>query len=506
MLLAQLRLLNSRISKSSSEYNYLRHQYTYFNSTGGYKATFVIDNEQDVYGYKYGSYTMSFTTVKKEGTSYVVDDEFELTPVATGNENEFTIDISSALSSHLVSDDVLGGIRFNLKGADGTSSYMLLKSLTLTADNPSYLVKDVKLEDISFSDANLMVNQQPTIVIEGVTTDNPKAWLSTGRKGIRKAVLQYCDFVYDTYEAAYGDVTREVALSEFNSYIKNQWMVYTSFGGGPKELHILDDSHCPVREVYSEVHNEKTGELQGYICKVSVYRYLGYTSMPKFIFGTDAVGHDIFVKAFKGLQVSLLLGLITAAVCLAFGLVWGSISGYFGGNVDIAMERFCEILSGIPWIVMMTLCILHLGNNFATFVLALCLTGWMGTAGTTRTQFYRFKSREYVLASRTLGANDVRLIFRHILPNALGTIVTGSVFMIPSVIYSEATLAYLNLGLKGINITSFGIMMSNNQVYLSSHPNLVLFPAVVITLMMISFNLFGNGLRDALNPTLKGSE
>ena len=152
----------------------------------------------------------------------------------------------------------------------------------------------------------------------------------------------------------------------------------------------------------------------------------------------------------------------------------------------------------------MTLCILHLGNNFFTFVLALCMTGWIGTAARTRTQFYRFKGREYVLASRTLGSSDIRLIFKHILPNAMGTIITASVLMITSGIYSEATLAYLNLGLQGLQ--SFGVMMSNNQQYLAVYPNLVIFPAAVMALMMISFNLFGNGLRDALNPALKGSE
>ena len=98
----------------------------------------------------------------------------------------------------------------------------------------------------------------------------------------------------------------------------------------------------------------------------------------------------------------------------------------------------------------------------------------------------------------------MRLIFRHILPNSLGTIITGAVLMIPSVIFSEATLAYLNLGLK--NLSSFGVIMSDNQTYLQSYPNLVIFPAVIISLMMISFNLFGNGLRDAINPSLKGSD
>ena len=168
------------------------------------------------------------------------------------------------------------------------------------------------------------------------------------------------------------------------------------------------------------------------------------------------------------------------------------------------MERFCDILSGVPWIVVMTLCILHLGNNFMTFFLALCMTGWMGTAARTRTQFYRFKGREYVLASRTLGASDARLIAKHILPNSLGTIVTSSVLMVPSVIFSEANLAYLRLGLQGVD--SFGVLLSENQAYIGIYPNLIVFPSVIMALIMISFNLFGNGLRDALNPSLKGSD
>ena len=226
--------------------------------------------------------------------------------------------------------------------------------------------------------------------------------------------------------------------------------------------------------------------------------------MPKFLFGSAASGFDFFKLAFAGLRTSLILGVCTAAFCFTFGLIWGSVSGYFGGSVDIWMERFCEILGGVPWIVVMTLCILHLGNNFFTFVLALCLTGWISTAHRTRTQFYRFKGREYVLASRTLGSSDLRLIFKHILPNSMGTIITSSVLMITSAIVSEATLSYLNLGLQGLQ--SFGVMMSSNQSYLGVYPNLVIFPAVVMALMMISFNLFGNGLRDAFNPALKGTE
>jgi oligopeptide transport system permease protein len=231
---------------------------------------------------------------------------------------------------------------------------------------------------------------------------------------------------------------------------------------------------------------------------------MGYDEMPKYLLGTTEDGKDIIKLAFTSLRTSLLLAIFVSAFCLMFGLCWGAISGYFGGNVDLIMERITDIIAGVPYIVVMTLAILLLGNNIVTFGMALCLTSWIGVAARTRTQFYRFKGREYVLASRTLGASDKRLIFRHILPNALGTIVTSSVLMIPSVIFSESTLAYLNLGLKGVD--SFGVLLSTNQRFLSTYPALIVFPSIIISLLMISFNLFGNGLRDALNPSLKGSE
>ena len=111
---------------------------------------------------------------------------------------------------------------------------------------------------------------------------------------------------------------------------------------------------------------------------------------------------------------------------------------------------------------------------------------------------------DYIEAARACGTSDMRIIFRHILPNAVGTIVTSSVLMIPSVIYSEATLAYLKLGMTGMN--SFGVILSDNQAAIQTNPHLILFPSAVMALMMISFNLFGNGLRDAFNPSLKGGE
>lgn len=408
---------------------------------------------------------------------------------------ELTIDISKALQEKGL-DTFTGTLTFKTRrSANGDSNkkfYILIEKGVFSSSKPF-------ANDCSFVDATTMVCQEPRLS----NAVNPMFWTSNGRKGIYQSTITYCDFVYDTYAKAYGEEVVIYYKSNLDKFKKNKWIDY-SFSNGEITYEILDKENCPFQSIISCEENPITHEISSVKANCEKWKDLGYKKMPKFIFGTDEYGHDIFKKAFAGLRTSLILGICTTAFCFLFGLCWGSISGYFGGNVDLAMERFCEILSGVPWIVVMTLCILHLGNNFLTFFFALCLTGWMGTAARTRTQFYRFKGREYILASRTLGSSDARLIFRHILPNSLGTIITSSVLMIPSIIFSEATLAYLNLGLQGVE--SFGVMMAHNQQYIDKYPNLVVFPAVIIALMMISFNLFGNGLRDAFNPSLKGSE
>lgn len=403
-----------------------------------------------------------------------------------------SFDISAALKEKGIASGK-GQIVFELKSSAEKNTYVLIETAVLSAD--AGVENEEDLATISISDATDFIN---------IGDKNDLGyWACTGRKGIHHSEIYYCDYTIDTYMVVYGNADEVTySASELYSWIEKGWCLYDASVGPESFVRLTDD--CPIDEVVSQDVAGITKKLSRIVAKGWNYRKLGYTEMPSFLFGTDASGFDLVKRAFTGLRTSLILGLCTAAFCFCFGLIWGSISGYFGGNVDIAMERFCEILSGVPFIVVMTLAMLHFGRNFVTFVMALCLTGWMGTAARTRTQFYRFKGREYVLASRTLGASDWRLIFKHILPNSMGTIITGSVLMISSVIFSEASLAYLNLGLEGQK--SFGVMMAANQQYLALYPNLVIFPAVIIALMEISLNLFGNGLRDAFNPTLKGSE
>ena len=231
---------------------------------------------------------------------------------------------------------------------------------------------------------------------------------------------------------------------------------------------------------------------------------------PLFLFGTTQTGKDIFACLAYGARFSFIFATVVAIANFIVGVIWGSISGYFGGKIDLFMERIAEILGAIPTIIVITLLKYHMGATSQVLVLfiAFFLTGWIGMAGRTRMQFYRFKNQEYVLAARTLGARDARIMFKHIFPNGLGTIVTSFALVIPGMIYSETSFTYLGIiNLEAGNITSVGTLIAAGQQSIMANAGYVaFFPCMFLVLMMLSFNLFGNGLRDAFNPSLRGTE
>ena len=254
-----------------------------------------------------------------------------------------------------------------------------------------------------------------------------------------------------------------------------------------------------------------------YEVRVNYYEYYIYKhylagdgiEKPLFLFGTTQAGKDIFTCLGSGARLSFILSLTVSAVNMIVGAIYGAIEGYYGGKLDLFMERFSDILSAVPFMIVITLLKMHMGKTSQLTILfiAFFLTGWIGMAGRVRMQFYRFKNQEYVLAARTLGASDRRIMFKHIFPNSLGTIITGSILSIPGMIFSESSLSYLGIiNLQTGNMTSVGNMLSSAQQYMTSQTYMMFFPAMFICLLMLSFNLFGNGLRDAFNPSLRGSE
>ena len=272
--------------------------------------------------------------------------------------------------------------------------------------------------------------------------------------------------------------------------------------GDLQDLYLRDESGKPVYSLNRDV--------SGLTIRVLYHNYFVYKNghAPEFLFGTNTIGQDIVVRLASGIRLSLLLAVGVSVINLVIGAIFGAIEGYYGGTTDLIMERFVDILAGLPFIVVATLFQMHLANSagiLPSLLFAFVLIGWIGTSRRVRTQFYRFKNQEYVLAARTLGAGNLRLMFKHIFPNTLGTIITSSVLVIPSVIFSESMLTYLGIvNLNGTTMTSIGAMLSDGQAVISSFPHVIFFPALVISLLMISFNLFGNGLRDAFNPSLRG--
>lgn len=255
-------------------------------------------------------------------------------------------------------------------------------------------------------------------------------------------------------------------------------------------------------------------EIKGSEYKVRVlyynyYRYV-YDHEPNYIFGTDSQGYDMAYRLAQGMGLSFLLAVCVSTVNFIIGAIYGAIEGYYGGTIDLVMERITDILVEVPFVVVATLFQLHFSDKvgaFPSLLFAFVLTGWIGTASSVRHQFYRFKTQEYVLAARTLGANDRRIMWKHIFPNTLGTIITSSVLVIPGCIFSESFLSYLGIvSLGSAESTSLGTLISEASKLWTEFPHLMIFPGIVISLLMICFNLFGNGLRDAFNPTLRGSE
>src|SRR3989339_345620 len=304
-------------------------------------------------------------------------------------------------------------------------------------------------------------------------------------------------------------------------------MYHSEFGEG------IIISGLPEEIIEDPLHPDYANVSQITV-KVDYYRYINYITsyMPERYFGiidenavngtnNDPLGEvrqtltkDVFedymaknyiIDIWTGARISLLMAISVLIINTIVGLTLGAIAGYYGGVLDLLFDRLVEIISSIPFLSVLTLLILRYGSALWVIVLAFTATGWIGAYGTGRMQFYRFKNREYVLAARTLGASDGRIMFKHIFPNTLGLIVTGYALAIPAFVFTEASYAFLGI-INYSNAVSVGMLIQQGQAVMQVHPHLLIYPALYIAILMIAFNLFGNGLRDAFNPSLRGVE
>lgn len=217
--------------------------------------------------------------------------------------------------------------------------------------------------------------------------------------------------------------------------------------------------------------------------------------------GTDNLGRDQWTRLWRGTRVSLYIAFLAAAIDLLIGVAYGGISGYAGGRIDNVLQRIIEVLVGVPNLVVILLMIIILQPGILSITIALTITGWVGMARIVRGEILKIKNMEYVLASRTLGSSSGKVIMKHLLPNISGVIIINTMFTIPSAIFFEAFLSFIGLGLPAPE-ASLGTLINTGFDYIRIYPFLLLYPAIIISVIMIAFNVLADGLRDAFDPRM----
>lgn len=221
-----------------------------------------------------------------------------------------------------------------------------------------------------------------------------------------------------------------------------------------------------------------------------------------FWFGTDELGRDLFTRCWWGARISLFVGITASIVDLIIGVFFGGAAGLLGGKIEEWMMRFADVLYAIPYLLVVILLMVIIGPGITTIIIALTLTGWINMARIVRSQILQIKQQDYVRAAFALGASHRRVLLLHLIPNSMGPIIVTLTLTIPSAIFAEAFLSFLGLGVQA-PIASWGTMANDGLPALRYYPWRLFFPAAFISLTMLSFNLLGDGLRDALDPRLK---
>jgi len=220
------------------------------------------------------------------------------------------------------------------------------------------------------------------------------------------------------------------------------------------------------------------------------------------LFGTDKLGRDVFTRIWMGGRVSLSIAIICAIIDLIIGIIYGGVSGYFGKTTDIIMMRFLEIINGIPYLIIVILLMMVMPPGMLTIIVAYSMVGWIPMARLVRGQVVALKGQEFVVAAEALGSSPTRVILRHLLPNTLSVVIVRTTLSIPAVIFTEAYLSYLGLGIQ-LPMCSWGSLAQAGIENFRLYPSQLIIPAICISLTMLAFNLFGDGLRDAFDPRLR---
>ncbi len=242
-----------------------------------------------------------------------------------------------------------------------------------------------------------------------------------------------------------------------------------------------------------------------FVPELSRYKYdeqnfldVKMTPCPKHLFGTDILGRDMFARCFMGLRVSVIMAVAATIINLLIGMNYGIISGYFGGKADIIMQRILDVLGSIPTLVVVTLLMIVLKPGMVTIIIALALTGWIEISLIARSQVLKIKNLEYVQAARTLGAGNLHIITKEIIPNTVQHLLPQIMISVPSAVFLEAFLSFVGLGMP-VGSCSLGTLLSNGFANVLIYPYLLFPAAVIMLLLMIACHLMATGMEELLN-------
>ncbi len=332
-------------------------------------------------------------------------------------------------------------------------------------------------------DFERIAGEPDAVVDSGFTSDS--YWRDVRRRFItnRGAVIALVFIILIVFFAAFGPVMNQYSYKDQNLSQKNF---------APR---------IPLLEKLGIFNGDEALKTTMGVKNINGYRDKNLPDV-YYWFGSDTLGRDIWTRVWEGARISLGIAVVSALINMTLGLCFGLISGYFGGLTDSIMQRFAEINNGIPRLVIVTLLLLVFRPGFVTIVLALVITDWISMSRIARAEMLKLKEQEFVLASRTLGANHRTIIFREVLPNIIGQVFTQLMFSIPTAIFMEAFLSFVGLGIP-VPQCSLGSLINDAFNSFTTHPYQIIPPILVLALLMLCFNILADGLREAFDPKLK---